>query len=450
MAGTVRAAKLESPTSRTRLRRGRKCHWRTIAPGRTHLGWRRWAGKRGEAGGTWFLRRYIGIFKSKNGKDVAKYRTETLGLADDVRPANGETVLDFNQAQANANARLNSPKRGSANLTVREAMENYKRFKKSEGQPTDDLESRGNAHILPALGDLVVAELTSDQIRNWLSTLASQPAMVRSKRGKPQRYKPESDGDEAVRRRRSSANRVLTILKAALNHAFDEGHVSTNKAWGRRVKPFRNVEVARVRYLSVAEAKRLINASDPNFRRLVQAALQTGARYGELIRLEVADFNRDAGTVAIRQSKSGKPRHVVLTEEGVSFFRQVTHGRPGTEPIFKRADGTAWEKSHQGRPMAEAVQRAKIEPPIGFHGLRHTWASLSVMNGMPLLIVAGNLGHLTKDGQPHTRMAERHYAHLGPSYVAEAIREKAPKFGFKAENPRVVPLERTKRGRGGG
>ncbi len=72
----------------------------------------------------------------------------------------------------------------------------------------------------------------------------------------------------------------------------------------------RNVELARIRYLSVAEAQRLINASDADFRPLVRAALETGCRYSELTRLEVHDFNRDGGTVGIRKSKSGKPRHV--------------------------------------------------------------------------------------------------------------------------------------------
>ena len=52
------------------------------------------------------------------------------------------------------------------------------------------------------------------------------------------------------------------MLKAALNHAYDEGHVATRDAWGRRLKPFRDVEVARVRYLSIDEARRLINACD--------------------------------------------------------------------------------------------------------------------------------------------------------------------------------------------
>ena len=60
---------------------------------------------------------------------------------------------------------------------------------------------------------------------------------------------------------------------------------------------------------------------------LVQAALQTGCRYGELTRMEVHDFNPDSGTVSVRQSKSGKPRHVVLTDEGAALFTHLASGR---------------------------------------------------------------------------------------------------------------------------
>ena len=111
--------------------------------------------------------------------------------------------------------------------------------------------------------------------------------------------------------------------------------MASDAAW-RKVKPFRDVETARVRYLTIAEAKRLINACSPALRPLVQAALQTGARYSELARLEVRDFNPDAGTLAIRQSKSGKARHIVLTSEGHALFSQLTAGRAGDELIMGR------------------------------------------------------------------------------------------------------------------
>jgi integrase len=171
---------------------------------------------------------------------------------------------------------------------------------------------------------------------------------------------------------------------------------------------------------------------------LVQAALETGCRYSELTRLEVHDFNHDAGSIAIRKSKSGKPRHVILTPEGAEFFRQHCAGRGGNEIMF-RHDDARWNKSEQSRPMKEACEHAKITPRVSFHILRHTWASLAVMAGVPLLVVAKNLGHTD------TRMVEKHYGHLAPSYIADAIRAGAPRFA--GAGAAVVPLHPGQTGR---
>ena len=421
MAGTVRHARLESASARSRLKRGRQPHWQALKEGRVHLGYQCW---KGDAAGRWVLRRYLGN---------AKYRVTALGLADDAGDADGVRVLTFEQAEAKARAMVDTPAHRVHRLTVRQALGRYIEHKRDLGQPVGDVLSRGTVHILPSLGDLVVAELTAEQLRRWLATMAAAPAQSRPKNGKP-RYKAAPVGDEAIRARRASANRVLTMLKAALNHAFDEGHVSNRDAWGRKLKPFRDVEVARVRYLTIEEAQRLINAADSQFRPLVRAALETGCRYSELARLEVQDFNSKAATIAIRKSKSGKPRHVVLTEEGASFFHQHCAGRAGGELMFSHADGSTWQKSEQSRPMREACEHARIIPPISFHILRHTWASLAVMARVPLLVVAKNLGH--KD----TRMVEHHYGHLAPTFITEAIRAGAPVYGIEASKRVVVPL----------
>ena len=65
--------------------------------------------------------------------------------------------------------------------------------------------------------------------------------------------------------------------------------------------------------------------------------------------------------------------------------------------------------------MKEAVEGAGIEP-VTFHQLRHTYASRMVMKGAPLAVVAAQLGHAD------TRMAEKHYAHLCPSWVSDTVR----------------------------
>jgi len=428
MAGKVQEAKLDSVARRTRLKRGRQPHWRPLHhdPDRgvlSHLGYQRWPQ---DKTGRWLLRQY------RDGK----YSTTPLGTADDAEAADGHRVLSYHQAEANALAQAGAPRSRSARLTVRQAFENYVEFKRSQGQlgAVADIESRGSAHILPTLGAVAVADLTAERLRKWLAALADSPAMVRSKQNGKLQYQAEPTSEEDVRRRRASANRVLNMCKALLNHAYDEGHVASNAAWGRRVKPFREVEVARIRYLTIAEAQRLLNACDPEFRPLVRAALESGARYGELIRLDVADFNAHAGTVHIRRSKSGKDRHCVLSDEGVAFFRQVCVGRAGHELMFSR-NGEPWGKSEQARPMAEACERAKIKPAISIHTLRHTWASLSAMAGMPLMVIAKNLGHVD------TRMVEKHYGHLAPSFIAESVRNHAPKFGFKPDK-KIVALGR--------
>ena len=132
------------------------------------------------------------------------------------------------------------------------------------------------------------------------------------------------------------------------------------------MKPFREVDLARVRYLRHDEILRLVNAAQGEFRTLVNAALFTGCRYGELTRLRVYDFNPDTGTVFVAQSKSGKARHVILSEEGQGFFAQITAGRSNNSVLLPKAGGEPWGYSHQLRPMRDACDRARI-PDVSFH-----------------------------------------------------------------------------------
>ena len=122
----------------------------------------------------------------------------------------------------------------------------------------------------------------------------------------------------------------------------------------------------------------------------------------------------------------------MLTDEGAAFFRQQCAGRASADLILPRADGAACGRSHQQPKMLAACKRAKIEPAVGIHTLRHTWASLAVAAGLPLMIIAKNLGHSS------TKMVEKFYGHLAPSFVVDEIRAKAPKFGIAKSNVAVL------------
>lgn len=427
MARTLRDSRLESRAARGALKPSGKPYYRSIDEG-LHLGFRK--GVRGA--GKWVMRRYL---------SDGKYTVEVIGTADDNLDADGAEILTFSQAQAKARDLFMKARRAAAGLpedagpyTVKVCIEEYLKWLEQNRKSAKDARCRAEALIYPILGDVECAKLTHTKIRDWRDATAKTAPRLRSKKGKEPKFREINlDDPEEARRRRASTNRVLTILKAGLNHAWREHRIGSDDAW-RRVQPFKEADAARVHYVTVAEAKRLINAAQGSFRYLVQTALLTGCRFGELAALRVNDFNPDSGTLHIRTSKSGKGRHVVLTEEGIALMKELTAGRPGVAQLLARVGEEAWRKSQQSRPMAEACTVAKIIPAIGFHGLRHTYASLSIMNGAPLLVVARNLGHTD------TRMVEKHYGHLSATYMAEAVRASAPRFGIKSEG-NVVSME---------
>jgi integrase len=414
MPRTIKLVKLDSATARKRLKTGRQPHWQALAPG-VHLGWQRWPH---DPTGRWMLRRLID----------GNYTSAEISKADDNARADGRQVLDHAQAQQKARDLTSSGIGGKTiRMTVRQAADVFLDFKKSEGQDIGDLKSRITCHILPHLGHMVIEELDAARLRRWLADMAAQPAQVRPTSDGKLQWQPAAKTEDEKRARRNTANRVMNILKAMLNHVYDEGHVSSNDAWGRKLKNLKNAEGQRLRYLEPDECKRLLNAADADFRPLVRAGLETECRYGELIRLQIHDFNKTNGSVFIAKSKSGKARHVLLTDEGAAFFKQHCIGRDRSGLMFTKTDGSAWTNSDQIRRIDAVCDAARIKPRCTFHALRHTWASLAVMNGMPLLLVARNLGHAD------TRMCEKHYAHLSPSYESDMIRATAPRFGQTTE-----------------
>jgi integrase len=226
---------------------------------------------------------------------------------------------------------------------------------------------------------------------------------------------------------------VLTILKAALNRAYQDGRIASDGPW-KQVRPFPKADAARVRWLTKADAERLLDACAPDLRRLVMAALLTGARYGELCRAGVGDLDLNASTLCLRETKAGRPRYVPLDNEALPFLKAVAQGRGPDGLMLLCEDNRPWGKSHQVRPLMEASARAGLEPAVNFHCLRHTWASHRVMAGAPLMVVAHVLGHAD------TRMVEKHYGYLAPSYIRDVIRATALGLGAREEAEKVVRL----------
>jgi len=396
-------ANLRSPTARAKLATGKR-HWSKLTRDLS-LGFRP-----GARGGSWYAR-----LRQADGR----YRIGTLGEYDDHDEA---------RTAAEAWAKAQGLERG---FTVAMAASEYLSYLRREKRPSTYRTTLRTvqAHVLPALGDVDVQALSYEQLLRWRNRLVDEPVRIRGK-AKVRPINP--DDEDALRRRRATANRVLTVLKALLNRAHDEHptKVPSNAAWAK-LKSFRDVERPRVRYLSEAEAQRLINAAPSDFRQLIRAALYTGARYGELSALQARDVHLEAGSVHIVRSKGGKARHIPLSVEGLAFFTEITRGLPPEALVLVKVDGSPWGHHHQIRPMQRACRSARLEH-VNFHALRHTYASWLAMRGVGMRALADLLGHST------TRMTELHYAHLSNNHLQRQV-QHLPALGFEPDG-KVVSL----------
>src|SRR4051794_36116085 len=261
MSRSARNTSLETRTARTRLGIRRTPYFAKIAKG-LRLGY-----YRGAIAGSWIARHYRG-----NGI----YATEAIGSADDTLEADGATILDYWQAQEHAKRwaerqrQIAEGRLRDGPYTVADAVKDYLREIAAEKSPAAVQGARYvfDAWILPELGPIQVEKLTTDRINRWRNKTATQPKRVRSKRTAAEpATRPTADNEDARRARKASANRILTMLKAALNRAFHADRVCSDIAW-RKVKPFKRVDEAVVRYLGVAEARRLVTSCPKDLRKL--------------------------------------------------------------------------------------------------------------------------------------------------------------------------------------
>lgn len=404
MAQGVRAPKLENRTSRLKLPQAKKPVFVRIDDGLS-LGYRRNA-----TAGTW-------VMKIPNGKGGAA--TKAIGTADDYEDADGSRVMTWWQAQARARELASRPAGETegprkAPMTVNDAVESYLAWLETKNpRSAKDTRQRLAKHFLPKFGDKLVVDLSKTALERWQGT------MVRK----------GGDADD-MRRSRDSANRVLSMVKAALNRAFQDpkNGIADDTAW-RLVRPFRAVDAAREVHFSIEQAQALIAAAPtPEFADLLSAAFLTGARYGELCALDVRHFDPKTGTLTIPRGKTGA-RVVILHREAVEFFDRVSAGRPKAEPLLRRPDGGRWGVSHQVRPMRLALDAAGLPADATFYALRHSYISRAIEAGVPLTILAENCG-------TSVRMIEKNYAKM----IAEKRREFIERGAPRLSGGTVVPL----------
>jgi integrase len=202
-------------------------------------------------------------------------------------------------------------------------------------------------------------------------------------------------------------NKELKFLRQILGKAVEWGYCRRNVTDGiRRLKE----PPGRIRYLTEEERGALVAACSPRLRHLVEIALETGLRKGELLSLRWDNVDLRNRMIRVEHSKNGDRRDVPMTERAYEILQALPR-RLDTPYLFATPDGKP--QADLKKAWGNAVKRSGIQN-FTFHDLRHTFASYLVMGGADLRSVQTLLGH--KDITMTTR-----YAHLSPAHLREAI-----------------------------
>lgn len=417
MARNPRDHRLETRGARAKLKSRKEPYWRQIVPG-TFLGY--YKGLRGAA---WIVRQ----------REGDGYRHQRLGIPDDHAEADGEVVLSYAQgAKAATSTQLkerNSPRHYGDGLTLNAVMQTYIDEHLAGKGSQDITRQQWARHIKGSVGAKLVTALDADALRKWHRSMIAKAPTVR---GKAQPF--DATDPDQVRARKATANRVLSMVKAALNRAWKDDQLPADlPTYWMKVDPFPLGEEPEPRMLEQDEITRLLNAAPADLRTLLQGALMTGARRGELLDLRCRAFDTDTRTLRIYQSKTGKTLTQPLTPEGAALFDTLTAGRDPGEPIFKRADGRSWSKDDVTKPMTAAVEAAKLED-VSFKTTRATYGKLLLIATRDLELVAKALGH------SDSRITRKHYARYLPNEVAAGV-AKLPALGI-ARDRKVSRIRR--------
>jgi integrase len=352
-------------------------------------------------------RRGDGSITERDGKYLARISTTEGG----VRKRQSKTFDLRNDAEwwlSQARRHGEAPE----DIRVADYLERWLNGKRSIRPSTrTQYEEHVRLHILPVLGGHRLVDLrrrhvellVEDRLR-YVSTATGRPLSP------------------------ATVQKILVTLRSALEAAVPRD-IPDNPA-ARVEAP--KVERKLVRAVGADEAARILDAVtgswvEPIARFLLGSAL----RIGEALSINQGDIDWDAGVVRIRESKTIL-RRVAVTDDALDALRLALADAPRrgkAEPVFfsprpnrqgVRDRLTASSVTHALRPL---LVKAGLEP-MSAHGLRHAYATVALETGVPLELIADQLGH-------RSLAMTRRYAHVMPALrassvamVGDAVRER--------------------------
>lgn len=230
-----------------------------------------------------------------------------------------------------------------------------------------------------------------------------------------------------------SANRLVILCRYMFNLAlkWETPGVTKNPASG--VTLFDDPPT-KERYLTAEEVRRLYQAicdsENTTLRYIVTMLILTGARRREVLDAQWNDFDFRTLIWRIPMTKSGKPRHIPMTEGVVALLESIPRidrcsyvfANPKTLKPFVSIFHS-WDRARTNADLRD----------VRMHDLRHSFASFLVNNGRSLYEVQKLLGH------SQIKTTQR-YAHLSENTLREAATVAMGSMDFvqQPNTPRLI------------
>ena len=240
-------------------------------------------------------------------------------------------------------------------------------------------------HILPGLGDILLAELTSEMVGEFLE-----------ERRRFGNHRPGSSGlgEETMRH-------IHRLLQQCLDQAIRDGLLTENPAKAFR---YRKSTTVKANIMTPLEMEDYLDAAERlGYLPMFMLALTTGLRQSELIALKWSDLDIENRTLTIAENRAvvrrelveygSQTRSIRLTPEVVDLLI-MEHSKHPSSPLMFMHPATQRPYSPQmvRRMHDEIIKEAGIDH-IRYVDLRNTCAILALKNGMDTKELAQMLGH---------------------------------------------------------
>jgi len=175
--------------------------------------------------------------------------------------------------------------------------------------------------------------------------------------------------------------------------------------------------------------ERILAVSSPEFRDFLTVVRETGARPGEVAKVEAKDVVWDSHCWVLNEHKTsntGRKRVIYLSEVVVRLCRVLAEKHP-EGPIFRNTRGELWVKTGWKQAMQRVQRKLGLLRRPMVSGYRHTFATDALDRGVPDAHVAELLGHSS------TSMIFRHYGHLASR--SKTLRDSLDRIRGKDKEP---------------